>query len=177
MRLLFEIGHLKTATPATVSRAGILFLNYADVGWNPWVYIPIQTCIISIAVTERYNLVIMTFSQALGLFSWNQSKSGQIKRNKISVLPWVKNWIAHQKKTSRRIVANRLAKRSCVRTQPLRERCRNGLRHKRIGYVSRVDQGQTTFVKDTIAGFSSILSSERKHWFYRLALPQENNAN
>jgi len=35
MRLLFEIGHLKTATPATVSRAGILFLNYADVGWNP----------------------------------------------------------------------------------------------------------------------------------------------
>ena len=35
MRMLFEIGHLKTATPATVSRAGILFLNYADVGWNP----------------------------------------------------------------------------------------------------------------------------------------------
>jgi dynein heavy chain len=27
MRLLFEIGNLKHATPATVSRAGILFLN------------------------------------------------------------------------------------------------------------------------------------------------------
>lgn len=38
MRLIFEIGHLKTATPATVSRAGILFLNYADVGWNPYVF-------------------------------------------------------------------------------------------------------------------------------------------
>ncbi|XP_047143157.1 dynein beta chain, ciliary isoform X1 [Hydra vulgaris] len=37
MRLIFEIGDLKTATPATVSRAGILFLNYADVGWNPYV--------------------------------------------------------------------------------------------------------------------------------------------
>lgn len=37
MRLVFEIGDLKTATPATVSRAGILFLNYADVGWNPYV--------------------------------------------------------------------------------------------------------------------------------------------
>lgn len=27
MRLLFEISHLKTATPATVSRAGILYIN------------------------------------------------------------------------------------------------------------------------------------------------------
>ncbi|KAL0241591.1 hypothetical protein GEMRC1_006826 [Eukaryota sp. GEM-RC1] len=30
MRLLFEIGHLKYATPATVSRAGILFINESD---------------------------------------------------------------------------------------------------------------------------------------------------
>ncbi len=35
MRLLFEISHLRTATPATVSRAGILFINPADLGWNP----------------------------------------------------------------------------------------------------------------------------------------------
>ncbi|XP_077869744.1 dynein beta chain, ciliary-like [Saccoglossus kowalevskii] len=35
MRLLFEISHLKTATPATVSRAGILFINPSDLGWNP----------------------------------------------------------------------------------------------------------------------------------------------
>jgi len=35
MRLLFEISHLRTATPATVSRAGILFINSTDLGWNP----------------------------------------------------------------------------------------------------------------------------------------------
>jgi len=39
MRLLFEISHLKTATPATVSRAGILYINPADLGWNPLVVI------------------------------------------------------------------------------------------------------------------------------------------
>jgi len=38
MRLLFEISHLKTATPATVSRAGILYINPADLGWNPSVH-------------------------------------------------------------------------------------------------------------------------------------------
>uniref|UniRef100_A0A803T5S7 Dynein axonemal heavy chain 11 n=1 Tax=Anolis carolinensis TaxID=28377 RepID=A0A803T5S7_ANOCA len=37
MRLLFEIHHLKTATPATVSRAGILYVNPQDLGWNPFV--------------------------------------------------------------------------------------------------------------------------------------------
>jgi dynein heavy chain len=35
MRLLFEISHLRTATPATVSRAGILYVNPQDLGWNP----------------------------------------------------------------------------------------------------------------------------------------------
>ncbi|TNN78389.1 Dynein heavy chain 11, axonemal [Liparis tanakae] len=37
MRLVFEISHLKTATPATVSRAGILYVNQQDLGWNPYV--------------------------------------------------------------------------------------------------------------------------------------------
>lgn len=35
MRLVFEISHLRTATPATVSRAGILYVNQLDLGWNP----------------------------------------------------------------------------------------------------------------------------------------------
>uniref|UniRef100_A0A674EYE2 Dynein axonemal heavy chain 17 n=1 Tax=Salmo trutta TaxID=8032 RepID=A0A674EYE2_SALTR len=35
MRLVFEIKDLRTATPATVSRAGILFINSADLGWSP----------------------------------------------------------------------------------------------------------------------------------------------
>ncbi|CAH8480381.1 unnamed protein product [Dicrocoelium dendriticum] len=38
MRLLFEISHLKTATPATVSRAGILYVNPGDLGWTPYVH-------------------------------------------------------------------------------------------------------------------------------------------
>ncbi|XP_055083623.1 dynein axonemal heavy chain 11 isoform X2 [Periophthalmus magnuspinnatus] len=37
MRLLFEISHLQSATPATVSRAGILYVNQHDLGWNPYV--------------------------------------------------------------------------------------------------------------------------------------------
>jgi len=43
MRLLFEISHLKTATPATVSRAGILYINPADLGWNPSVPAPLYS--------------------------------------------------------------------------------------------------------------------------------------
>lgn len=35
MRLMFEISNLRTATPATVSRAGILYINPQDVGSNP----------------------------------------------------------------------------------------------------------------------------------------------
>ncbi len=37
MRMVFEINSLKNATPATVSCAGILFINEADVGWRPLV--------------------------------------------------------------------------------------------------------------------------------------------
>jgi dynein heavy chain len=37
MRLIFEIYTLKTATPATVSRAGILYINPQDLGWQPFV--------------------------------------------------------------------------------------------------------------------------------------------
>lgn len=36
MRLLLEISHLRNATPATVSRGGVLFVNDNDVGWLPF---------------------------------------------------------------------------------------------------------------------------------------------
>lgn len=36
MRLLFEISHLRAATPATVSRAGILYVNPQDLGWSSY---------------------------------------------------------------------------------------------------------------------------------------------
>ncbi len=37
MRMVFEINSLKNATPATVSRAGILYINESDIGWRPCV--------------------------------------------------------------------------------------------------------------------------------------------
>src|SRR5690349_19687485 len=36
MRLMFEISNLDNATPATVSRAGILYINAKDVGSKPF---------------------------------------------------------------------------------------------------------------------------------------------
>ncbi|XP_030637015.1 dynein heavy chain 11, axonemal [Chanos chanos] len=37
MRLVFEVSHLSSATPATVSRAGVLYINPQDLGWSPFV--------------------------------------------------------------------------------------------------------------------------------------------
>ncbi|ESO06976.1 hypothetical protein HELRODRAFT_171011 [Helobdella robusta] len=56
MRLLFEISHLKTATPATVSRAGILYINPQDLGWNPYVSSWVDR---RENQTERVNLLIL----------------------------------------------------------------------------------------------------------------------
>ena len=56
MRLVFEIGHLKAATPATVSRAGILYINQADLGWNPFVTSWIDTREVQ---SEKANLIIL----------------------------------------------------------------------------------------------------------------------
>lgn len=36
MRLILEVANLKNATPATVSRGGVLFLNDSDIGWRPF---------------------------------------------------------------------------------------------------------------------------------------------
>ncbi|NXJ94967.1 DYH17 protein, partial [Corythaixoides concolor] len=56
MRLLFEISHLRTATPATVSRAGILYINPTDLGWNPIVSSWIETRTVQ---SEKANLMIL----------------------------------------------------------------------------------------------------------------------
>jgi len=44
MRLIFEIDSLSNATPATVSRAGILYINEQDIGWKPLVESWISSC-------------------------------------------------------------------------------------------------------------------------------------
>ncbi|NXJ83957.1 DYH17 protein, partial [Trogon melanurus] len=56
MRLLFETSHLRTATPATVSRAGILYINPADLGWNPIVTSWIETRTVQ---SEKAHLTIL----------------------------------------------------------------------------------------------------------------------
>ncbi|XP_006886407.1 PREDICTED: dynein heavy chain 17, axonemal [Elephantulus edwardii] len=56
MRLVFEISHLRTATPATVSRAGILYINPADLGWNPVVSSWIEQRKVQ---SEKANLMIL----------------------------------------------------------------------------------------------------------------------
>ncbi|XP_076235061.1 dynein beta chain, ciliary [Calliopsis andreniformis] len=55
MRLLFEISNLRTATPATVSRAGILYINPQDIGWYPFAISWIETR----DAPERANLTIL----------------------------------------------------------------------------------------------------------------------
>ncbi|KAI9004406.1 dynein heavy chain [Hyaloraphidium curvatum] len=44
MRLLFEISDLRNATPATVSRAGILYLNASDIGYGPLLQTWLDKC-------------------------------------------------------------------------------------------------------------------------------------
>ncbi|XP_065217396.1 dynein beta chain, ciliary [Planococcus citri] len=56
MRLVFEVSNLSTATPATVSRAGILYINPQDLGWNPYVTSWLET---REHQSEKTNLVIL----------------------------------------------------------------------------------------------------------------------
>ncbi|GIY62861.1 dynein heavy chain 17, axonemal [Caerostris darwini] len=55
MRLIFEVSTLERATPATVSRGGVLYLDSADVGWNPYVVSWIERRSVQ---SEKANLII-----------------------------------------------------------------------------------------------------------------------
>ncbi|KAF8787223.1 Dynein beta chain like protein [Argiope bruennichi] len=55
MRLIFEVSTLERATPATVSRGGVLYLDSGDVGWNPYVVSWIERRSVQ---SEKANLII-----------------------------------------------------------------------------------------------------------------------
>ena len=59
MRMLFEIANLTYASPATVSRAGILFVNPTDLGWNPCV----QTWVDNLESPGQRNGLMLLFEK------------------------------------------------------------------------------------------------------------------
>jgi dynein heavy chain len=65
MRMVFEISSLENATPATVSRAGMLYINEGDIGWRPFVESWISRRTVD---TERANLPGM-FDKIIDAFS------------------------------------------------------------------------------------------------------------
>jgi dynein heavy chain len=44
MRLLFEVSDLESASPATVSRLGVVYVAGDTVGWMPYVHSWLQVC-------------------------------------------------------------------------------------------------------------------------------------
>ncbi|PFH34573.1 dynein heavy chain family protein [Besnoitia besnoiti] len=68
MRMLFEVADMKHASPATVSRGGVLFINESDVGWKPFLESWRETLPDHIAQSQFYLLFSYYFEQNLETF-------------------------------------------------------------------------------------------------------------
>ena len=85
--LLFEVEDLAVASPATVSRCGMVFNDYTDMGWEPFVNSWLQT------YTDEVHKILyhLAFNQK---DSW--SESFLCSSNKIFSKSRIHKWILTQ---------------------------------------------------------------------------------
>lgn len=64
--LLFEVENLAVASPATVSRCGMVYTDYSDLGWKPYVLSWIEkrpkVTMDRVGLTMRTNPVVLNLS-------------------------------------------------------------------------------------------------------------------
>ena len=79
MRMIFEISHLRNASPATVSRAGVIFLNEYDIGWRPYVQTWVDTLGADSQLDSKTKLMIeQLFEQYVPVaLEWLKSSKAQ----------------------------------------------------------------------------------------------------
>lgn len=80
MRLIIEVSHLKNATPATVSRGGVLFVNETDVGWKPY----IDTWMNSYKNVKKDEVAVTTFTLCLATYCNEQFMDANAQRETIA---------------------------------------------------------------------------------------------
>uniref|UniRef100_A0A0G4GMS7 Dynein-1, subspecies f n=1 Tax=Chromera velia CCMP2878 TaxID=1169474 RepID=A0A0G4GMS7_9ALVE len=65
MRMLLEIENMNNASPATVSRGGVLFINETDIGWKPYVESWRETLPDQLAQSQFYIFFAHYFEQSI----------------------------------------------------------------------------------------------------------------